>query len=672
MERYRLNRRIIRSHRDSKAIASLLPTRRGVTHYDSAKDELRNRAAETLDEWRRLVQEVRGPGTSDSTVRTFAQFVAAVLCHPRELGRVLHRRADDIASGSKTVTFADEESWLRTVSAELLSPNADVRTDGLRKLLLGELANKRVVVFVDAPEEAKIILDALRLNPTLEPRLVSFAGAPPQLGRTQILVCDRSAEEGLNLQDGKKAIVFHDLPYDVGRIEQRIGRFDRLEGMTHLDFWTPTPVGPYERGWTGFVTDQVRIFERSVARLQYFLAETMDNIRHEMFEAGPEEAFERVADRYPKEAIDAQLKQLRRQEALDVTEWRDDELTAFGDQLSFVREEAPNQARSAIEGWLKALQFQVGVFDAGTFRTAADGAESRHYRHLTLEQGALGPPTLAPPLNEPLFTRWKDNNKTERRNGRTVVSFGPFTFDPDADSSTGSLLGIGHSFLDGIFSRMRSDDRSRSWALWRVHPGAATPEVYVRFDFSVEANLDDASPSILTWKTGVSLRRRADELFPVEHRRVWLDLDGQIVSDPVLRKMLDRPYNKDEHDRNLSRTRWLLANERLRDVVPDWTTQIRSLRDALQSAIQADPLVNRRTRDAETKLVADESRACRILRSRQAHAPDRERQSLQNAIDLERELTGFLGHGVRNPKLVIDNVGAVILAANPLLVGIDE
>src|SRR3982751_3392656 len=42
-----------------------------------------------------------------------------------------------------------------------------------------------------------------------------------------VLVCDKSAEEGVNLQGGRKAGAHFDLPLQPNRIEQRLGRVDR-------------------------------------------------------------------------------------------------------------------------------------------------------------------------------------------------------------------------------------------------------------------------------------------------------------------------------------------------------------------------------------------------------------------------------------------------------------
>ena len=42
------------------------------------------------------------------------------------------------------------------------------------------------------------------------------------------MICKQGAEEGLNLQGKDRALIFFDLPFNANRIEQRIGRVDRL------------------------------------------------------------------------------------------------------------------------------------------------------------------------------------------------------------------------------------------------------------------------------------------------------------------------------------------------------------------------------------------------------------------------------------------------------------
>jgi ATP-dependent helicase HepA len=473
-----------------------------------------------------------------------------------------------------------------------------------------------------------------------------------------ILVCDRHAEEGLNLQRKPATIVFYDLPFDMGRIEQRIGRFDRLEGMKELRFLIPKPIGPYETAWARLLVDNVRIFERSVASLQYVLAEAMDKLRLELLEAGPEEAFEATTTRFADQrtGLEASLKQLRRQEALDATEWRDDELRAFGETVLEARATSADDARDAIECWLKELQFEVKeVPERGVW-----------YTYVRRERGDS---TLVPlHILDPILRRWLDKEASRRSFEAARLAYGPFVFDPDDDSAAASLLGVGHPFFDAIFEQMKVDDRSRSWGMWRRDPNVTSPQVYVCFDASVEASLASLTPMARRWKTLASLRRRADEMLPAEHRRVWLDIDGVPVVDAAVKAVLTRPYASETlrvgGDQNLNRERWTRANRRL--PVGDWYARITALRTEFEDAVRCEAALRRRCEAAEAKIVRLEQHALRVLRSRAAHAPTRERQALEAAIQVELELGEALRQGVRAPDLRVDSAGVLVLAPEPL------
>ncbi len=663
-ERYRLHRRIVRTHRESKAISHLLPKRCEMSSFGPAEDPARVRAFEALDGWRKRVLEEPFEHAGSAPF-VFGDLLAQALSHPRQLGCAFERRAAALRENKMAALFPGEESWLRNVAPELVRPTGvDVRTMALVEQLLGPLAKRRAVIFVDAPEEAKTFVEHLQGKAELRQRVLRFVpGEPGALTRYEqwsnaILVCDRSAEEGLNLQKKAATIVFYDLPFDIGRIEQRIGRFDRLEGIKELKFLTATPVGPYETGWTHLLADQVKIFERSVARLQYLLAEAMEALRLGLLDAGPEEAFEAVTAQFadPKTGLEASLKQFRRQEALDATEWRDDELQAFGEAISEARVTSSDAARDAIEGWLKELQFQVKeVPERGTW-----------YTHVRRDWGES---TLLPlPALDEALQRWLDKEASGRSLDATRLAYGPFVFDPDDDSETASLLGIGHPFFDAIFARMKVDDRSRSWGMWRCHPDVASPQVYVCFDFSIEASLASLTPMARTWKTLASLRRRADEMLPVEHRRAWLDLDGVRVVDAAIERVLALPYARGTlgvaRDQNLNREHWMLANQQL--PIADWGARIATLRKEFEESVRVEGELQRKCKVAEAKVLRLEQHSVRILRSRAVHAPARERQSIEAAIRLELELGEALRKGVRTPDLSVDNAGVIILAPKPL------
>ncbi|MDT4863739.1 RNA polymerase-associated protein RapA [compost metagenome] len=87
-----------------------------------------------------------------------------------------------------------------------------------------------------------------------------------------VIVCGLNAEEGINLQGGRKAVVHFDLPVQPNRIEQRIGRVDRygagdpVESFVLLD-----RVSPMQEAWFSVLDQGLGVFHRSISSLQYLV-----------------------------------------------------------------------------------------------------------------------------------------------------------------------------------------------------------------------------------------------------------------------------------------------------------------------------------------------------------------------------------------------------------------
>ncbi|MCP6536228.1 hypothetical protein NL488_27330, partial [Klebsiella pneumoniae] len=86
-----------------------------------------------------------------------------------------------------------------------------------------------IVVFCDQPWVADQVFTDLmipfigkiqRHNPDKEVRFGKGS-------KCQILVCDRRAEEGVNLHGGRKIALHYDLLLSPNRMEQRLGRLNR-------------------------------------------------------------------------------------------------------------------------------------------------------------------------------------------------------------------------------------------------------------------------------------------------------------------------------------------------------------------------------------------------------------------------------------------------------------
>ena len=88
-----------------------------------------------------------------------------------------------------------------------------------------------------------------------------------------VLVCDGAGEEGSNLQFADYLIHF-DLPFNPNRLEQRIGRMDRIGRSTPLRsriFVGPDIEDSLAEAWYRVLRDGFEIFERSIASLQMFV-----------------------------------------------------------------------------------------------------------------------------------------------------------------------------------------------------------------------------------------------------------------------------------------------------------------------------------------------------------------------------------------------------------------
>src|SRR5439155_19124161 len=125
-----------------------------------------------------------------------------------------------------------------------------------------------------------------------------------------------------------------DLPLAPSRIEQRIGRVDRIEARGRLRNVAFSSGQPYEREWLTCLDLVVRIFNRSVAPLQYVLAEATARIRNRLVHDGCsaiEDETVRLND--PKTGLDIELRRIYAQEAIDAIDINSDADAQFFETL---------------------------------------------------------------------------------------------------------------------------------------------------------------------------------------------------------------------------------------------------------------------------------------------------------------------------------------------------
>src|SRR5262249_50643774 len=88
-----------------------------------------------------------------------------------------------------------------------------------------------------------------------------------------VLVCDRSGEEGTNLQYAQRPVLF-DLPLDPFALEQRIGRLDRLtRRLRHLPSVVLLGDGGgegFDEAWFGLMAEGFGVFAGPISDLHLY------------------------------------------------------------------------------------------------------------------------------------------------------------------------------------------------------------------------------------------------------------------------------------------------------------------------------------------------------------------------------------------------------------------
>jgi len=671
-EAYRLHRRLLRTRRDDPRVQLHLPRRMGAirVEYD---DEARREAFDFLDAWRLALPVPAHEQETRDHAQIFAQWVAAAFSHPRVLVRSIDAR---LASNEKDSTtaipanvsadpwaFDGEETFLRARRRLILeAAGTDSRAQRLVTWLRANNEVKKAIVFVDDREVADLLTDTLRdaLGADVVLRHDTSIDTVRSFDERQllsVLVCDASAEEGLNLQRYGAAVVHFDLPLEPARIEQRIGRVDRLEARGRLRNVVFTAGCPYEEEWLQCLSDTIRVFDRSIAPLQYFLVEATGRIRSRLLREGRdaiEQETVRMGDR--DLGLEAEMRRIRAQEAIDSVEGDADTDAAFFASLGEADEAAETTGERALNSWVtERLQFISRSLEPRIFRYVHD----------------VRRPTLIPLLET--FTRFEDciDTSPKARDSRATLPLEPATFSRStAETKHVGLIRVGHPFVTALDALVRSDDRGTAFAMWRYVPKSTrTPLLFFRFDFVIEADLGRVRADFGDRNSLESLRRRADEAFPVEYRTVWLNGDLEPVRHPRLLAVIERPYQQrprpdGSKDVNVRMERWDQVDALVS--TSDWNDRCRRARDAADRLIRSDPGFRERCAQAAKRTLVLALDVNESLKSRIARLSGSVRDAEQRMATFEVHVAEALAAGIESPSVRVDSAGAVVLASIPL------
>jgi len=379
--------------------------------------------------------------------------------------------------------------------------------------------------------------------------------------RCHVLVCDRSGEEGLNLQ-AADVVVLADVPLAADRLEQRLGRADRFSyrDKVLIEVIRAGEGAQVRNAWIDLLQQGYRIFERSIAAFQVAVAESLVTVRRRLLENGAQVLPELAS--LITEDLSAAERELTRSELLDATwigqegldiakgllatdeDWREWRAIADGlitKSLRLVRWYHAEHSDDIISYWLKHPRVRI--------EPEIDGRDRMDY-----------------------FVKAVSHANWARRSTyqRAVA----------ASRSGVRLLRIGDPLIDAVegYLRERHDD-GRVTAIWRKTSCLpdGKPQAGFAFHFSNHIDLADVMATMPPTEQAL-LSRRLLNVLPPRSTTVYVSAEGAVLDEEDdLALLLSFEYDPRRGDSRLYPT--VLAE--LDALIP------RNWEDACQSASEA-------------------------------------------------------------------------------------
>ncbi len=586
-DRYRINRRILRNRRQHLIEeGQIRPIQRKCVPRPYRPDQLE---MDCVDSVEILLGEAGRKGLGTSVLLPLSRILLQSLASPISVTDLLRRLDqsrpskaeedlwDPLISGELTGYTEWETYWEHLCSSArpyigqdsldqareraLLWANYSGGLKRLRELMiylgpkLKETPPPKIIVFAGFPgiaawlaqelsrsfgeETTTVFLNDLTREQK-EENVLSFQADP----RIFFMVSDETGGEGRNFQFASEIIHF-DLPWYVGRIEQRIGRIDRLGRENVRDDAVSVVIfnddsveaGLYQCYNAGF-----QVFTRSISGLEFALRELEQQIVEKAIEGGRDRLLGYVEDL----AVAAE-----QERALDESESLTD-LASF-DRTAverfkkvFQSEDSESLLESSFLDYFRMIATTRSVVEVG------DSLIPRGIWQFTLDNTLYGILALEDKTGEGLFGTCRGTFRRQIARQAPLLDF----------------FNIGNPFFDAVISSLGLQSTGRVYA---IDCKIQNPGRWAGFEFvfSTKVNLEDIRQC---W----GIANQARSVFTVMPHHLFVRIDGKAErSDALLkvRRSLRLPEK--------GRTWWNLTKDSstvLSDLAPggDWQTALYS------------------------------------------------------------------------------------------------
>lgn len=690
-ETYRLSRRILRNRR--KQVTGLTPNRAGVEHWTVVGSRL-SAIESALEEWRIAAHAAHGDDLQSLATtelsQTYWKFSTSCIENPLALKSLCSNRSalPGWPHGESVGRFEHEDELLSRIVALCDQPNwTDARCDRLIEGIRSLPSTTKTVVFCSNEDISDLVVSRLTkagvsaVRHRVDLKDDDMDKAEPWTAfltdtGSNVLVCDRKAEEGLNLQGGNKTVIHFDLPVEPNRIEQRMGRVDRYGAGSQIRSFALLDQGAsLQQAWLSLLKEGWRVFDQSISSLQYLVEDELERLRLQLFAGGVETLNELTSRLSGVEGmVAAELKLIDQQDALNelapVLESEIDGLFELDDEWKGIR--------GAMLYWICDTLLFSAVPVGGETGTASLEQPVRFHYHPPESSGRSTLIALTGFLNDFLGAidyEAPGSRATEPR------SFPHASRRGTAVKRNARPLRYGDEFVEAVKAFSDLDDRGRSFAMWRQLVGgqySGELKMCFRFDFLVETRLTKAKEIVTTAladrgaSTHAVLARRGDSLFAPFLIQIWLDEDGDELPLDFVAETLAMKYAKDGGpnyiDKNLGGEHFRALKRLAPEEFANWHERCARMHERARSLVLARPeLIARKSAALERARAEDDVRHAqwrsriRTLTGSEAHA-----ENVQ--FDLERRLNDALYEGIANPELKTDLSGVVFISEQPVTV----